>query len=80
MTFLPHHVCFPAPHEVGESLVAKAKQALVGANLLVFSDFNYGCLPQYLVDDLCAHCRKHLWVLYPTSLISNDRPYRDSQT
>ena len=47
------------PHEVGENLIAKAKQALVDAHLLVFSDFNYGCLPQYLVDDLCAHCRKH---------------------
>jgi rfaE bifunctional protein kinase chain/domain len=26
--------------------------ALEGANLLVFSDFNYGCLPQILVDQL----------------------------
>jgi rfaE bifunctional protein kinase chain/domain len=47
------------PQEVGDSLIAKAKQALAGANLLVFSDFNYGCLPQYLVDELSAHCRRH---------------------
>jgi len=29
-----------------------AEQALDGADLLVFSDFNYGCLPQALVDQL----------------------------
>jgi rfaE bifunctional protein kinase chain/domain len=45
------------PHEVGENLLAKARKALDGANLLIFSDFNYGCLPQYLIDELAAHCR-----------------------
>ena len=33
-------------------LLAALEQALVGADLLVFSDFNYGCLPQPLVDQL----------------------------
>ena len=33
-------------------LLAALDQALVGADLLVFSDFNYGCLPQPLVDQL----------------------------
>jgi bifunctional ADP-heptose synthase (sugar kinase/adenylyltransferase) len=28
------------------------KQALMGADLLVFSDFNYGCLPQALVEQI----------------------------
>lgn len=35
-------------------LMAAMPQALDGADLLVFSDFNYGCLPQPLVDQLVA--------------------------
>jgi rfaE bifunctional protein kinase chain/domain len=35
-------------------LMIAMEQALVGADLLVFSDFNYGCLPQPLVDQLVA--------------------------
>jgi rfaE bifunctional protein kinase chain/domain len=35
-------------------LIIVMEQALEGADLLVFSDFNYGCLPQTLVDQLIA--------------------------
>ena len=35
-------------------LMTAMEQALDGADLLVFSDFNYGCLPQPLVDQLVA--------------------------
>jgi rfaE bifunctional protein kinase chain/domain len=28
-------------------------------DLLIFSDFNYGCLPQVLVDQIAANCRRH---------------------
>ncbi|MBT6543217.1 MAG: adenylyltransferase/cytidyltransferase family protein [Rhodobacteraceae bacterium] len=35
-------------------LLTALEQALDGADLLVFSDFNYGCLPQPLVDRLVA--------------------------
>ena len=35
-------------------LLADLERALVGADLLVFSDFNYGCLPQPLVEQLVA--------------------------
>jgi rfaE bifunctional protein kinase chain/domain len=35
-------------------LMVAMEQALEGADLLVFSDFNYGCLPQPLVDQLVA--------------------------
>lgn len=35
-------------------LTIAMEQALEGADLLVFSDFNYGCLPQPLVDQLVA--------------------------
>jgi bifunctional ADP-heptose synthase (sugar kinase/adenylyltransferase) len=37
-------------------LLDKVDAALDGANLLVFSDFNYGCLPQLLVDEIVARC------------------------
>jgi bifunctional ADP-heptose synthase (sugar kinase/adenylyltransferase) len=33
--------------------------AVKEANLLVFSDFNYGCLPQPLVDELAEMCRQY---------------------
>src|SRR5262249_26764955 len=46
------------PHEVADALIEKATKALDGANLLMFSDFNYGCLPQFLVDAITAFCRK----------------------
>ena len=46
------------PHEVGELILAKARNTLDGADLLIFSDFNYGCLPQYLLDELTAYCRE----------------------
>jgi len=46
------------PQAVGEKLIARARAALEGANLLIFSDFNYGCLPQYLLDELITHCRQ----------------------
>ena len=35
-------------------LLTALEQALDGADLLVFSDFNYGCLPQPLVEQLVA--------------------------
>jgi rfaE bifunctional protein kinase chain/domain len=35
-------------------LLEKIEEAIVGADLLVFSDFNYGCLPQPLVDKITA--------------------------
>jgi rfaE bifunctional protein kinase chain/domain len=43
-------------HELVNELLDKVDAALDGANLLVFSDFNYGCLPQLLVDEIVARC------------------------
>ncbi len=42
--------------ELADALFAKVVDALQGCNLLVFSDFNYGCLPQDLVERVVAHC------------------------
>lgn len=49
-------------HDIGDDLIADLanhiENALTKADLLVFSDFNYGCLPQVLVDRVSAFCRK----------------------
>jgi len=47
------------PQEIGEVLLDKTRAALEDADLLVFSDFNYGCLPQYLLDPVTAYCKSH---------------------
>ncbi|MGH9203515.1 MAG: bifunctional ADP-heptose synthase, partial [Vicinamibacterales bacterium] len=46
------------PNEVGEVLLANARSVLDQADLLMFSDFNYGCLPQHLLDELTGVCRE----------------------
>jgi rfaE bifunctional protein kinase chain/domain len=45
------------PHEIADALIEKACKALTGTNLLMYSDFNYGCLPQRAVDEIAAFCR-----------------------
>ena len=44
--------------EIAHVLFERAQEALRDAGLLIFSDFNYGCLPQQLVDRLVAQCLK----------------------
>jgi rfaE bifunctional protein kinase chain/domain len=46
-----------ASAEIARKLAEKVMQVLPGADLLVFSDFNYGCLPQILVDEITAYCK-----------------------
>lgn len=47
-------------HDISQELAAnlfdQLAPAIEQADLLVFSDFNYGCLPQSLVDEIVAHC------------------------
>lgn len=43
-------------HELIESLLEQIIPAIEQTDLLVFSDFNYGCLPQRLVDEVRNHC------------------------
>jgi rfaE bifunctional protein kinase chain/domain len=40
--------------ELGRRLVKSVLQALDKTDLLLFSDFNYGCLPQAIVDEIVA--------------------------
>jgi len=42
-----------------DSLFECMSPGLRKADLLVFSDFNYGCLPQPLVDRISTYCRRH---------------------
>ncbi|ARN83213.1 PfkB family carbohydrate kinase [Methylocystis bryophila] len=48
-------------HAVSPSICAQimdlVRQGIEGTDLLVLSDFNYGCLPQSLVDAICALAR-----------------------
>jgi rfaE bifunctional protein kinase chain/domain len=39
-------------HDIAENLFARVRARLPMADLIIFSDFSYGCLPQYLVDRL----------------------------
>lgn len=47
-------------HDIGRELADKVAAEVILAtkkcDLLVFSDFNYGCLPQPLVDQIVEHC------------------------
>jgi len=45
--------------ELQTQLLITMEQALKDADLLVFSDFNYGCLPQQLVDRLVSVAKSH---------------------
>lgn len=42
--------------ELAEHLARRVQPALEGADLVIFSDFNYGCLPQRLVDFVIECC------------------------
>lgn len=46
-------------HELIMNMLGELDQALESADLLVFSDFNYGCLPQPLVDEIITRCAQH---------------------
>ena len=47
-------------HKINKALQSQMREhvfsALVGADLLIFSDFNYGALPQDLVDEISSEC------------------------
>lgn len=45
--------------ELADELCAEVTLAIRNCDLLVFSDFNYGCLPQSLVDHIVPHCKQH---------------------
>jgi bifunctional ADP-heptose synthase (sugar kinase/adenylyltransferase) len=44
--------------DLQKKFLTKIKKTLINTDLLVFSDFNYGCLPQTLVDEICSIAKK----------------------
>ncbi len=45
--------------DLQRALLVELRPAIEGADLVVFSDFNYGCLPQTLVDEITRLCKQH---------------------
>ncbi|WDZ94300.1 PfkB family carbohydrate kinase [Herbaspirillum sp. WKF16] len=48
----------PIGRELADKLLAAVKKSLNKTDLLIFSDFNYGCLPQVLVDEVISLCKR----------------------
>jgi rfaE bifunctional protein kinase chain/domain len=44
--------------ELRKKMTRDIKKVLSDTDLLLFADFNYGCLPQPLVDDIVAECSR----------------------
>jgi rfaE bifunctional protein kinase chain/domain len=57
--------------ELQQSLLDALESVIEGADLLVFSDFNYGCLPQSLVDSASQLARTHNLLLAADSQSSS---------
>lgn len=48
-----------AEDEFVEKFLAQVKRKISKTGLVIFSDFNYGCLPQNLVDGIIRLCQQH---------------------
>lgn len=55
-------VSYLKQHDISHALAAELLEQLApqleAADLVIFSDFNYGCLPQSLVDEVISRCAK----------------------
>ncbi|MEW6368780.1 MAG: PfkB family carbohydrate kinase [Acidobacteriota bacterium] len=62
-------------HDIGAETAREIRghviEALRDADLLIFADFNYGCLPQSLVQDLTAHASREGIVMVADSQSSS---------
>jgi len=47
----------PISQEIAKRVLDAVKAAISSTDILIFSDFNYGCLPQSLVDKVIDACR-----------------------
>ena len=57
--------------ELIDEMFQRMKPALEQANLLIFADFNYGCLPQPLVETISAFCQERGIVMVADSQASS---------
>jgi rfaE bifunctional protein kinase chain/domain len=46
-------------YQIAREYVTAVKASLKKSDLVIFSDFNYGCLPQPLVDEITDACRQN---------------------
>lgn len=46
-------------NDIAQRMLQKVSKAIANSDLVIFSDFNYGCLPQNLVDEIIALGIKH---------------------
>ena len=56
VSHLRHH---DIENELSKKILNKLSRVIKNADMLIFSDLNYGCLPQHLVNDVIALCNKH---------------------
>jgi rfaE bifunctional protein kinase chain/domain len=49
----------PISRELQKKIFNRLADMIPDQDLIIFSDFNYGCLPQPLVSDIVALCRRH---------------------
>jgi len=58
-------------HPIADAFAMKAEKTIRDADLVIFSDFNYGCLPQYLVERVTSHCRERNIIMVADSQSSS---------
>jgi rfaE bifunctional protein kinase chain/domain len=58
-------------HELAERLCAEVTLAAGNCDLLIFSDFNYGCLPQFVVEHIVPECKHRNVVMVADSQASS---------
>ena len=59
------------PIGVQKKILDKVKKLKNKIDLIVFSDFNYGVLPQYLVNKICSECKKSKIIIVADSQSSS---------
>lgn len=56
VSHLRHH---DISKELSKKILQKLTRIIKNTDLLIFSDFNYGCLPQPLVEEIITLCNEH---------------------
>ncbi len=69
-------------HEIADQILQRVRAAMPSTALLIFSDFNYGCLPQELVDEISGIAAEHKVMMVAdsqaSSQISDVSRFRDT--
>jgi rfaE bifunctional protein kinase chain/domain len=57
--------------QIADAIYREIEKIISTVDMLIFSDFNYGCLPQYLVDKLTELCNKNKVQIFADSQSSS---------